>query len=175
MAKKVFVAPPLLLYREKMGLNKFLFWGLFGFPGFYYFYLFFRQIVICTDRRYISNDFWISVLLFFVMGLLLPWIVRKYCLTLELYSDGVYVMINWIREEDMAMRFKNLAFYSMTKTPREFLRVGKDAKIEGKFRSMLLTGFKGVLLINKDGGQFMVPTNDPTEVSKIIERKHYLI
>ena len=174
MAKKDFVAPPVLLYREIIGVHKVVFWGLFGLPAMYYVYLFMRQIVICTDQKYVTREFWITAILVTVMGGIVPWFVRKYKFVLEVYSDGIYIKINWIREQDMAMRFKNLAFYTTVKNIKEYSRAGKDEKTTWKFRAMLLTGFNGILLVNIKGGQFMLPTNDPEEVSKFIERKEYL-
>lgn len=174
MAKKDFAAPPVLLYREIIGLHRAFFWALFGIPGLYYFYLFLRQIVICTDQKYISREFWLTAILVIVGGGIIPWVVRKYKFVLEVYSDGIYIKINWLREQDMAMRFKNLAFYTTVKNIKEYYRAGKDTKTTWKFRAMLLTGFKGILLVNIKGGQFMLPTTDPDEVSKFIERKEYL-
>lgn len=175
MAKKPVYIEPVLIFKEKFGMHKVLFWLFFGLPGFYYLYLFLRNLVQSVDAKYISVQFRYSAILLLVMGIIIPWIVRSYYIQVEIYNDGIYITTRFIFENSMGLRFKNLSEYYTVESFKQFLYSRRGRPTRGRLRALILTLGIGIMLINKEGEQFLLPTYSCDRIVELLTKKDWLL
>ncbi len=174
MPKKSVYVEPVLIFSEKFGMHRVLFWCFFGLPGFFYFYLFLKELVKSVDMKYLSVEFKYYSILLLILGIIVPWIVRSYYYQIKIYSDGIYITSRFIFENSMGMRFKNLAEYYTVVNFKQFLACGRGRITKGRIRAFILTLGVGVMLMNKEGEQFLLPTYNHKRIIELLAKKDWL-